>query len=168
MRKNMLAVLILAISLANLVLSSITLMVIMPKVDATEKFITKVASAIELEQKQEEAVLGDMENYTLTKTSESVMINLKNYESNKDSYVVIKGIALMLNTKNKDYADVKKLIDKNKIKVQDIINSTYEKYSKEEAQDKKDQIKTEILEELSEMFNTETIVDISFGSIMYQ
>lgn len=168
MRKNMLAVLILAISLANLVLSSITLMVIMPKVDATEKFITKVASAIELEQKQEEAVLGDMENYTLTKTSESVMINLKNYESNKDSYVVIKGIALMLNTKNKDYADVKKLIDKNKIKVQDIINSTYAKYTKEEAQDKKDQIKTEILEELSEMFNTETIVDISFGSIMYQ
>jgi tRNA isopentenyl-2-thiomethyl-A-37 hydroxylase MiaE len=109
-----------------------------------------------------------MENYTLTKTSESVMINLKNYESNKDSYVVIKGIALMLNTKNKDYADVKKLIDKNKIKVQDIINSTYAKYTKEEAQDKKDQIKTEILEELSEMFNTETIVDISFGSIMYQ
>ena len=60
------------------------------------------------------------------------------------------------------------VIEKNKIKVQDIINSTYEKYTKEEAQDKKDQIKGEILEELSEMFDTETIVDISFGSIMYQ
>ena len=164
----MLAVLILAVSLANLVLSSVTLMVIMPKVDATEKFITKVASAIELEEKQEEAVLGDMENYILTETSESVTINLKNYESKKDSYVVIKGIALMLNTKNKDCSSVKKLIEKNKIKVQDIINSTYEKYTKEEAQDKKDQIKGEILEELSEMFDTETIVDISFGSIMYQ
>ena len=168
MRKNMLAVLILAVSLANLVLSAIVLMVVIPKMDATEAFLTKVASAIELEEKQEKAVIGDMENYILTKSTESIMINLKNYKSSKDSYVVIKGVALMLNTKNKDYSQVKKLLDKNNIKIQDIINSTYEKYTKEEAIDKKEQIKNEILEEISEMLDTRTIVDISFGSIMYQ
>ena len=168
MRKNMLAVLILAVSLANLVLSAIVLMVVIPKMDATEAFLTKVASAIELEEKQEKAVIGDMENYILTKSTESIMINLKNYKSSKDSYVVIKGVALMLNTKNKDYSQVKKLLDKNNIKIQDIINSTYEKYTKEEAKDKKEQIKNEILEEISEMLETRTIVDISFGSIMYQ
>ena len=168
MRKNMLAVLILAVAIANLVLSAITLMVIIPKLDATEKFVTKVASAIELEQKQEKAQINDMENYILMESKESLMINLKNYESSKDSYAVIKGVALMLNTKNKDYSQVKGLIEKNKIKIQDIINSTYEGYTKEEAKDKKDQIKDEILEELSEMFNTKTIVDISFGSITYQ
>lgn len=168
MRKNMLAVLILAVSLANLVLSAIVLMVVIPKMDATEAFLTKVASAIELEEKQEKAVIGDMENYILTKSTESIMINLKNYESSKDSYVVIKGVALMLNTKNKDYSQVKKLLDKNNIKVQDIINSTYEKYTKQEAKDKKEQIKNEILEEISEMLDTRTIVDISFGSITYQ
>lgn len=168
MRKNMLAVLILAVSLANLVLSAIVLMVVIPKMDATEAFLTKVASAIELEEKQEKAVIGDMENYILTKSTESIMINLKNYKSSKDSYVVIKGVALMLNTKNKDYSQVKKLLDKNNIKIQDIINSTYEKYTKEEAKDKKEQIKNEILEEISEMLDTRTIVDISFGSIMYQ
>lgn len=164
----MLAVLILAVSLANLVLSAIVLMVVIPKMDATEAFLTKVASAIELEEKQEKAVIGDMENYILTKSTESIMINLKNYKSSKDSYVVIKGVALMLNTKNKDYSQVKKLLDKNNIKIQDIINSTYEKYTKEEAKDKKEQIKNEILEEISEMLDTRTIVDISFGSIMYQ
>ena len=74
----------------------------------------------------------------------------------------------MLNTKNKDYSQVKKLLDKNKIKVQDIINTTYEKYTKEEAKDKKEQIKTEILEEIDEMLDTKTVVDISFGSITYQ
>ena len=168
MRKNMLAVLILAVSLANLVLSAIVLMVVIPKMDATEAFLTKVASAIELEEKQEKAVIGDMENYILTKSTESIMINLKNYKSSKDSYVVIKGVALMLNTKNKDYSQVKKLLDKNNIKIQDIINSTYEKYTKEEAKDKKELIKNEILEEISEMLDTRTIVDISFGSIMYQ
>ena len=168
MRKNMLAVLILAVSLANLVLSAIVLMVVFPKMGATEAFLTKVASAIELEEKQEKAVIGDMENYILTKSTESIMINLKNYKSSKDSYVVIKGVALMLNTKNKDYSQVKKLLDKNNIKIQDIINSTYEKYTKEEAKDKKEQIKNEILEEISEMLDTRTIVDISFGSIMYQ
>ena len=164
----MLAVLILAVSLANLVLSAIVLMVVIPKMDATEAFLTKVASAIELEEKQEKAVIGDMENYILTKSTESIMINLKNYKSSKDSYVVIKGVALMLNTKNKYYSQVKKLLDKNNIKIQDIINSTYEKYTKEEAKDKKEQIKNEILEEISEMLDTRTIVDISFGSIMYQ
>lgn len=168
MRKNMLAVLILAISLANLVLSAIILMVVIPKMDATEAFLTKVASAIELEEKQEESTIGDMENYILTKSTESIMINLKNYESSKDSYVVIKGVALMLNTKNKDYSEIKKLLDKNNIKIQDIITSAYEKYTKEEAKDKKEQIKNEILEEISDMFDTRTIVDISFGSITYQ
>ena len=168
MRKNMLAVLILAISIANLVLSAIILMVVVPKMDATESFLTKVASAIELEQKEEEAVIKDMENYVLTESNENIMINLKNYGSSKDSYVLIKGVALMLNTKNKDYSQVKKLLDKNKIKVQDIINTTYEKYTKEEAKDKKEQIKTEILEEIDEMLDTKTVVDISFGSITYQ
>ena len=115
MRKNMLAVLILAISIANLVLSAIILMVVVPKMDATESFLTKVASAIELEQKEEEAVIKDMENYVLTESTENIMINLKNYGSSKDSYVLIKGVALMLNTKNKDYSQVKKLLDKNKI-----------------------------------------------------
>ena len=65
----MLAVLILAVSLANLVLSAIVLMVVIPKMDATEAFLTKVASAIELEEKQEKAVIGDMENYILTKST---------------------------------------------------------------------------------------------------
>ena len=63
---------------------------------------------------------------------------------------------------------VKIIIEKNKIKVQDIINTTYEKYTKEEAKDKKEQIKTEILEEIDEMLDTKTVVDISFGSITYQ
>ena len=40
--------------------------------------------------------------------------------------------------------------------------------TKSEAKERKASIKTEILDKLAKMFDTETIVDISFGSITYQ
>ncbi|MBE5934357.1 MAG: hypothetical protein E7262_01020 [Lachnospiraceae bacterium] len=169
MKKNMLAVFIMALVIANLVISSITLMVITPSLKNTNEFVTKVAAAIELEEleKKQEVSLEDMETYTLKKSSESVIINLKNYEDG-NSYVVIKGISLTLNTQAADYGKVKKLIDKNIDMVTDEIDTIYAKYSKDEAKERKSKIKTEILDSLAEMFETETIVDISFGSITYQ
>ena len=71
-----------------------------------------------------------METYVLTKSSESIIINLKSYESQENAYVVIKGISLTLNTKAADYGKVKKLLDKNTIladkeyKVNNIIQAT--------------------------------------------
>ena len=170
MRKNMLAVFILALVMANLAISSITLMIVVPSLKNTNEFVGKVAAAIELEEleKKQEVGLDEMETYILTKSSESIVINLRNYNSNENSYVVIKGITLTLNTQASDYGRVKKLLDKNIIKVQDIINTTYEGYTKTEAKDRKISIKTEILDKLATMFDTESIVDISFGSITYQ
>ena len=170
MRKNMLAVFIMALTIANLVVSSITLMVVTPSLKNTNDFFARVAAAIELEELEmkQEIGLEEMETYILTKSSESIVINLRNYNSNDNSYVVIKGITLTLNTQASDYGKVKKLLDKNIIKVQDIINSTYEGYTKAEAKDRKISIKTEILDKLAEMFDTQAIVDISFGSITYQ
>ena len=170
MKRNMLAVFILLLVIANLVVSSITLMVVMPSLKNTNNFLNKVAAAIELEELEnnQEVGLEEMETYILTKSSESIIINLKSYESQENAYVVIKGISLTLNTRAADYGKVKKLLDKNTIKVQDIINTTYESYTKSEAKERKASIKTEILDKLAEMFDTDTIVDISFGSITYQ
>lgn len=170
MKKNMLAVLILAFTIANMILSAIILMIVMPSLKNTNDFVAKVASAIELEEKEKEEEVGidEMENYVLTKTDESIMINLSNYGSKDNSYAVIKGVSLTLNTKDKDYTKTKKLLKDNHIRVQDIINTTYEGYTKEEAKAKKSQIKNEILDKMEETFESKTIVDISFGSITYQ
>ena len=170
MRKNMLAVFIMALTIANLIISSITLMVVMPSLKNTNEFVAKVAAAIELEEleNKEEVGLDEMENYVLTKSSESIIINLKSNDSNDNSYAVIKGISLTLNTRATDYSKTKKLIEKNSLRVQDLINTTYESYTKQEAKDRKSQIKTEILDKLAKMFESEVIVDISFGSITYQ
>lgn len=169
MRKNMLAVFIMALTIANLIISSITLMVVMPSLKNTNEFVAKVAAAIELEEleNKEEVGLDEMENYVLTKSSESIIINLKS-DGNDNSYAVIKGISLTLNTRATDYSKTKKLIEKNSLRVQDLINTTYEGYTKKEAKDRKSQIKTEILDKLAKMFESEVIVDISFGSITYQ
>ena len=113
MKRNMLAVFILVLVIANLVISSITLMVVMPNLKNTNDFIAKVAAAIELEELEnnQEVGLEQMETYVLTKSSESIVINLKSYESQENAYVVIKGISLTLNTKAADYGKVKKLLD---------------------------------------------------------
>ena len=65
MRKNMLAVFIMALTMANLIISSITLMVVMPSLKNTNEFVAKVAAAIELEEleNKEEVGLDEMENY---------------------------------------------------------------------------------------------------------
>lgn len=170
MRKNMLAVFILALTMANLVVSSINLMVVTPALKNTNAFVAKVAAAIELEQleNKQEVGLDEMENFVLTKSSESIIINLKSTEDDENSYAVIKGISLTLNTKASDYSKVKKQLEKNTLRVQDLINTTYESYTKKEAKNRKSQIKNEILDKLAELFESEVIVDISFGSITYQ
>jgi hypothetical protein len=169
MRKNMLAVFIMALTIANLVVSAITLMVVMPSLKNTNNFYDKVAAAIELEELENKGEVGlaQMENFILTKSSESIIINLKS-DGDENAYAVIKGITLTLNTKSADYGKTKKLIEKNTMRVQDLINTTYEGYTKDEAKNRKSQIKNEILDKLAKMFDSETIIDISFGSITYQ
>ena len=169
MKKNMLAVFILALTLANLAVSAITLMVVTPNLKNTNDFITKVAAAIELEELENKGKVGldEMENYVLTKSSENIVIYLKS-DGDSNSYAVIKGISLTLNTRAADYSKVKGLIEKNTLRIQDLISTTYEGYTKDEAKNRKSQLKNEILDKLEKMFESDTIIDISFGSITYQ
>jgi len=168
MKRNMLAVLILVVSLANLVMTGLMIFVVLPGSKSYTELVNKVATAIELEEKEsnaDEISVDEKEQYVYDKAD--FTINLKK-EGKKDSYVVINQVSLTLNTSDKDYEKTKKLLDANEVKVHDMITTIYEAHTKTEVTTQKKEIKEEVLQKLKEEFESDAIIDISYGSITCQ
>lgn len=168
MKRNMLAMLILVVSLANLVMVALMTFVMLPGSKSYTTLVNKVAEAIELESKEsnaDEISVDEKEQYVYEKAE--FTINLKK-ESKKDSYVLINQVSLTLNTSDKNYGKTKQLLDANEVKVHDLITTIYESHTKTEVISKKQVIKEEVLQKLKEEFETEAIIDISYGSITCQ
>jgi len=164
----MLAVLILVVSLANLVMTGLMIFVVLPGSKSYTELVNKVATAIELEEKEsnaDEISVDEKEQYVYDKAD--FTINLKK-EGKKDSYVVINQVSLTLNTSDKDYEKTKKLLDANEVKVHDMITTIYEAHTKTEVTTQKKEIKEEVLQKLKEEFESDAIIDISYGSITCQ
>ncbi|MCR5607764.1 MAG: hypothetical protein K6G26_01710 [Lachnospiraceae bacterium] len=169
MKKNILTIIILAVSLANLVMTAVMLFVVVPSAKNTNKLVYKVAEAIDLELKTNGKELSIYDQETYVFNEKTVTINLKKGEKDTaDSYAAINGISLMLNKTAEDYSSASQKIITNEIKILDIISSEYSKYTKTEAQEKKDDIKAAILLDIADEFETKIVVDISFGSVAFQ
>jgi len=168
MKRNMLAVLILVVSLANLVMTGLMIFVVLPGSKSYTELVNKVASAIELEEKEsnaDEISVDEKEQYVYDKAD--FTINLKK-EGKKDSYVVINQVSLTLNKSDKDYDKTKGLLDANEVKVHDMITTIYEGHTKTEVTTQKKEIKDEVLQRLKEEFESDAIIDIAYGSITCQ
>lgn len=174
MKKNMLSIIMIALLVVNIVLNVVMLFAVVPNASKTNELIAKVASAVDLEIEDEsdgEASysIEDLTGYTFT--SESLTISLKkSADDTKDHYAVITGISISMNSKADDYEAISTYVTNNEIKLKDKITSVFSKYTKDEAQSKTEQIKQEILDELSSKscLDSDTVVEINFGNLAFQ
>ncbi len=174
MKKNLISVLILALVVANLVLSAILVFTIVPQTKKSNELITKVCSAIDLEltsganENQSSVPIEDIEVYNI---ADSLTINLKHGDDGKDHYAII-SVGLSMNTKSDAYAtygansgeglSAKETIIKND------INSIVSSYTLEEFNADTDAVQDAILEDLQEMFGADFIVGVNFSSVTTQ
>lgn len=171
MKRNILTIIILALSILNMVLTAIIVFSVVPNVKKTNNLIDQVAKIINLDleaQNGNEKVITaeELDNFDL---SEELIINLKkDADSNKERYVVISKISLSLYKGTTNYGKAKEKIEAATSNIYDVIRKTFSDYSTDGAKANEETIKNLIKSTLNEKYGDDLVQDIAFGSMVYQ
>ena len=172
MKKNLITVIILALVLANLILTAILVFTIIPQTKKSNQLIDQVCSAINLELQSgentpatPEVPIEDVETYAIT---DGFTVNLKQGEDGKQHYAVF-SVSLSLNTKSdgyKTYGGSEGLAAKVTI-IQSEINTIVNGYTLDEFNANGYQnVKDDILKTLQDMVGgSDFIVGVNFSSV---
>ena len=171
MKKNIFTVIITAIVLVNLVLTSVLMFVLVPSVKKTDKLVKQVAKVIQLEIETQDGVEDEnkvsvLDSEVISITS-PLTINLKSSGSSK-TYAILDGVSIYLNKKDKSYKKLQPTVEENKSIILEIVTNVFSKYSVDEAQNNRDALKTEILNSIQSYFDSEFIYNVSFENLRFQ
>lgn len=171
MKKNILAILILAVTLINLTLTAVCLFVVMPTATKTNNLITKVVQMLDMEVEgvplaptEEHVALDDLQHFEM----EEMTIQLNKLAGDTKNRVVVVKVIISLNKTAKDYDTVNKQLTDNveivKGRIQDIISQ----YTIDNIANSKKEIAEKIKEDLQEFFDSTTIYEITINKFNYQ
>ncbi len=169
MKKNILTVIILAVTLVNLTLCGVMLFVYLPNAQKMNDMITKICQVIYLElesplpvEKDEEIPVTDLEPISV---ADNMTIQLAKGEDGKVHYLSLTA-SIVLNNKAKDYKTVQPLIEAQNARIKEIIQSSIGDLTYETYKESKDLVKEEILKLLQEEFDTECMYRLDFAVYM--
>ena len=164
MKKNMLAIIILAATLVNIALTALMVFTVVPKAQRTDALIQKICSVIELELEDPNAAdyaeipFEDRETYNL---ANKMTINLKRAEGeSKSPYAQIE-VTLMLNKKAKSYETIQPLLVNYENIIRNIVSEEVSKYTTYELDGNKEAIQKMIQTRLcSEFGDTDLLIGV--------
>lgn len=164
MRKNILTIIIMAITLINTILTAVLIFVIVPTSNKTNQLVTKVASIVDLELespegKEPELSVSDIKSYEIP---EKLTIKLKGGTSN---YAVLY-VSLSMNSKHKDYTNYSDKLVENENAIKEIVTEEFEKYTKDEIPNNKQAIKEQVLIRVQDLFQSDFIFSVTFGNLI--
>lgn len=174
MKKNLLSILILALLIVNIVLTSIMMFSVVGASKKTTELVTDIASVLRLELgneaegEEEKAIpLSQTEVYNISE----LMIELQSSEDEKTYYCLI-SVALSLNTKDKGYktyGSAESMASYEPLITSEISN-VIAGYRVEELREpaSQDEAKDKILKAVQKMFDSEFIYNVSFSDIKFQ
>lgn len=165
MKKNMLAVLILILTIVNITLTAVLMFTVLPNAKQTDNLITRLMQIIDLELESPLPSgastswnIADVEKYDL----EEMQTNLAKGTDNKTHYAQIRA-SLTINTADKDYKELGPKVDTMKSDIRSYIISETARCTFEEltTQEKKDEVKQRILTDIQTLFGSRFIVDVT-------
>lgn len=169
MKKNILTIIILAISLINTALIAVMIFTIVPAANNTNHLVDKVMSIIDLELENPDGSsnvsVKDIAYYTLTDTVQCSLTS----NDGTDHYLKV-DVTLSENKKNEDYADLNGSVSDNEKAMSGIISNVFSQYTKDEVkkQATQDKIKKEILTQIHKLFNSNFIINVTFNNLLVQ
>jgi len=171
MKKNILTIIIIAVCVVNMVLTSIMLFVMLPAFSSMNKLVTQVASILnlELESGDNSYSISDLEIKTVLFDSEgeAQTINLMSSNDGKSHFGIIKGVIFNLNTTSDDYAEVADIIDNKSSVLTGIIKEVIASFTVDTISEA--EIKKLAMEKIQDKLGgSNCIVDISLDGFMYQ
>lgn len=171
MKKNLISIVILALLVVNIVLSSITLLSVSGTNRKTAALVTDIAAAINLdlggqteEEKQEVTVsMADVVTYDIT----DLTVPLKKGENDEKEHYAMLSVTLSMNSKDKDYKTYGDLSARESL-IKGEINDAVSLHTADEARENSHAIEEEILQRVQAMFDSQFIYDVTFSSILIQ
>ena len=166
MKKNLISIIILALLIVNIVLTAIMMTGTATKTSALVDNITRALN-LELTAKGDAGAsavpISDIATYDIAEMT----IELQQ-DAEGNQHFFVGSITLSMNTKDKDYktygGDMESRESLIKSEITDVISS----YTVEDARSNQDTIKSEILERIQTLFNSEFVFNVAFSDILIQ
>lgn len=172
MKKNLLTVLILALTMVNLVLTCVMMISVMGTNKKTAKLVNNIATVLDFEltepggenaTEKTEVSLADTDVYNI---SGSMTIPLKTDGASKQEYIVF-DISLSMNKKSPDYKTYKDAMSERESLIKDAITSVVTSHTKEECRGNIEGLKQEILEAIQKLFGSDFIFNVGISGVKY-
>ena len=171
MKKNLLTVLVLALTLVNTILIGVMMVSVMGTNKKTAKLVGDIATVLNLElgtageEEKPEVSLADPEVYAI---DGSMTILLKSEPGATKSTYIVFDIALSLNKKHADY---KKYGGENfksyDSMIKSAINDAVMQYTELECRNDMQAMKDDILKAIQEIFQSDFVYNISLSGVKF-
>lgn len=174
MKKNILTIFILSLSVVNLVLTGLIVFTLVPTTNRINNLVGQVASIIDLELESPVETsrpinisVDDMEVYNIENSE--LTINLKTDADGKQRYVTIDKVSLSLYKDSKDYSKLNSKLADNESIICEFVTNTFMEYTFSEARDNVDAIKENIVNKLKSYYETrDFFVNVTFTNLKFQ
>ncbi len=167
MKKNLITVVILALVLVNLILTSLLAISILPETKKANELITQVCSAINLELRSGAVSMDSIRvpiEQVVTHEIADMTINLKESGDGKSHYATM-SILLSMDKEHEDYKEYGETIAEKESLIKDQINSVVGGYTYEEFTADQQAVQNSILAALQALFNSDFIFSVGFPTV---
>lgn len=173
MKKNLLTVLILALLIVNIVLTSIMMISVTSTNKKTAQLVDNITTVMKLElttpgSEGEDIVEVSLKDTEVHNLGSSMTIPLAVGEDGKQSYMLCE-IGLSMNTKNKDYKSYSTQISEGEMDtlIMDAVNTVVGSHTETECRNDMDGLKAEILKAIQDLFQSDFIYKVSISGVKF-
>ncbi len=171
MKKNLMTVLILALLIVNIVLTSVMLISIVGTNKKTAQLVDNINTAMNLEltvpgaESAANVSLTDTEVYNI---SDTMTIPLKCDPGAKQDYIMF-DVSLSINKKSKDYKTYgnSDTLSGYENLIKDAITATVSAHTEEECSEDMEGLKEEILKSIQDLFQSDFIYKVAISGVKF-
>ena len=173
MKKSFLQIITLALVVVNMVLSVLLVFTCMPAIRKTSNLVDRICEIVDMDVagpngELETVDIKNLEEVAVTFNGETdTQLNLKTGDDGKGHHIQV-GVTIVVDKSHKDYKTMRPTIDTAMSMIDSKVIEVLTKYTMEQANNNKEEIRKELLGELQTLFNSTFIYDISFTSFITQ
>ncbi|MBE5851665.1 MAG: flagellar basal body-associated FliL family protein [Lachnospiraceae bacterium] len=171
MKKNLISIIILALLIVNIILTSIMMLSVTSTNKKTADMVTSIASALDMElakdaSGEEENVEVEMKNTATYDIVDAMTIPLKRGADGKDHYYVV-SVSLAMNIKDKGYKTYGETIAEKESLIKNEVIDVIGSYTLEEIQADTEAVKKDVLKRVQDLFDSEFIYQVAFSDVKW-
>ena len=165
MKKNLMTVLILALLVVNIVLTSVMLVSIVGTNKKTAQLVDNITTTVPGDEETTNVALTDTEVYNI---ADSMTIPLKSEAGAKQDYIMF-DVSLSINKKHKDYKTYgsSDTLASYENLIKDAITATVSAHTEDECREDMEGLKEEILKSVQDLFQSDFIYKVAISGVKF-